>query len=68
MDILNRIQFEVKKEDRVYSFQIPMNAPLGESYQVVLELVDKFVALINENAEKLKPAVESSESVIQEIK
>jgi len=55
MDLSNKIVFESKKEDRIYRFEIPMNAPLGESYQVVLELVDKFVSLINENAERLKP-------------
>lgn len=63
MDAYNRISFEVKKEDRVYRFDIPNNAPMGEAYEAVGKFMDKMIELINQHRAQVeeKPLEDNAE-------
>ena len=50
--------WEIEKEERVYRFELPLHANLGEAYQVAGEFLDELVSLINKHAESTKKAPE----------
>lgn len=53
MEVKNQLVFEIKKADeRVYKFIIPVNAPLGESYESACQFKEKMITLINEHHQK----------------
>ena len=61
MDVLNEIVFEVVKEkDRKSRFTTPVDAPLGEAYEVAGMCMDEVVRLITAHNEKRKEANEAS--------
>lgn len=66
MEVKSTIQFEVKKEDRVYRLDIPLNCPLGEAFTACGEFMDKMVELINKHQEQRKAMESQSEDVAQE--
>lgn len=49
------VHFDFEKEDRIYRFQMPAGAPLGEAYEASACFLAEMVRLINEHAEKMKP-------------
>lgn len=55
MEIKKNVVFEIVKEERIYRFDIPEGSPLGETYQVGWEFLEKILTLINEHTENLKP-------------
>lgn len=55
MEAKNIISFEFKKEDRIYRFELPYGAPLGEAYEVCSLVLDEIVRQIKEHAEKRRP-------------
>ena len=59
METKNIIALEVEKEDRVYRFQIPANAPLAEAYDAATQFLTEMVRMINEHAEKQMPKAEN---------
>lgn len=61
MEAQNVLVFEIKKEDRKYRLELPVNAPLGEAYTVAGMFLDKFVSLINEHATKRNEELEKQE-------
>lgn len=56
--------FEVKKEERIYTFILPSDAPLGECHDVLFQMrsfvIDKINAAIEADKPK-KPEPEKSE-------
>ena len=53
--------------DRVYSFEMQMGAPYGESYDILWEMLQEIVKLSKEAAEKAKREEDKKEEVIVEI-
>lgn len=62
MDKRGIVNLEVKKDDRTYVFSMPIGAPLGEVYDVVLEMaagVDEMFKEALERAKKEHEAVKA---------
>jgi len=72
MEVKNELVFQVTKgEDikRVFSFTIPNNAPIGESYTAVCEFKDKILGILMEheaNEKKLEKPKEVEKEVLKE--
>lgn len=47
--IKQAVKLEVVKGDRVYQLDLPMNAPLGEVYDVLYEMRSFVISKINES-------------------
>jgi len=60
------LNFEFKKDDRVYNLQMPEGAPLSEAYEASLHFLSGFVKMINEHAEKMKPIEVEEEAKSEE--
>jgi len=48
------VNFEVEKNDRKYVFTLPMNAPLGEAYDCVHEMLQEIMKQAQASADKAK--------------
>jgi len=46
------VVMNVKKEDRVYEFSMPMNSPLGECYDACFEVMNQIVTMSQEAAKR----------------
>jgi len=46
--------FEVKKNDRVYSLHMPVGAPIGEAYDAVFEMLQEILELSKKAVENAK--------------
>ena len=69
MKAKNEIILEIEKEDRVYQMSMPINAPLGESYEAAAAFLDEIIRLIKEHADKrIKVELEESEEKPEEVK
>ena len=55
MEAKNLLVFEFKKEDRIYSLQMPAGAPLGEAYEASASFLAEMIRMINEHAAKAMP-------------
>ena len=55
MEAKSVISFEYKKEDRIYTLQMPAGAPLGEAYEAAASFLAEMVRMINDHAEKSMP-------------
>ena len=60
VDQILNVNFEVCKGDRKYVLAIPMNAPLGECYDVCHELLQEILKQAQASAEKAKAVKEES--------
>lgn len=49
-----RVIFEVEKNERKYSFSLPMGAPLGEAYDCVHEMLQEIMKQAQASADKAK--------------
>jgi len=56
------IHFEVKKEDRLYTFCAPMGAPFGETHDVLYEIIKEVLSMAQERTEKEENKVEEPAS------
>ena len=54
------VSFEVKREDRTYSFIMSAGAPAGEAYDVLLEYMKKVVQVTNDNMKAMERKSEDS--------
>jgi hypothetical protein len=61
MEVKSQVLLEVKKNDRVYTFSLPMGAPFGECYDACFESLQKILELAQQSAEKARPQ-ESNDS------
>lgn len=57
------VSFEVKREDRVYSFIMSTGAPAGEVYDVLMECIKKVVQVSNENVQAMERKTENSKEI-----
>ena len=64
MDIISKVTLEIKKNDRVYRFEMPTGAPFGECYDAAFEALTKIAELAKEAAAGVK---QSSEEPAQEV-
>lgn len=64
MEITNKVEIKLVKEDREYFFIMPHGAPLGEAYQCAVEVVQDLSRMINEYVAKL-PKAESEEQALE---
>lgn len=52
---------EVKKNDRLYTFHMPLHAPIGEAYDVLFECIGEINKQAEKNLEHVKSKKEESE-------
>lgn len=52
------VNFEVEKNDRKYVFTLPMQAPLGEAYDAIHEMLQEILKQAQASADKAKAARE----------
>jgi hypothetical protein len=57
MDLKSVVQFVGTREDRSYTFCMPVNAPVGEVYDVLFETLTQVVEISKKNLDKMKPQV-----------
>lgn len=62
MEQKNVIAWEIQKEGRDYRLELPLDAPLGEAYEVAREYLAKIVELINNNLPKKEESDEPEEA------
>lgn len=58
MEAKNRIVLEYPKGERVYSFEMPHAAPLGEAYEAAGAFLDRIIELIQSHQEARKASEE----------
>jgi hypothetical protein len=58
MEIKNYIVFEVKKDDAVFSFHMPMGSTWGKALDANFEVMDHIQKFIDDAIEKSKPQKE----------
>ncbi len=58
------VHFEVTKNDRRYSFVVPMNAPLGECFDACHEMLQEVIKQAQQSADKSKSAREQDPVVV----
>lgn len=52
MDIRAMVSIEIKKNDRSFTFNMPVGAPYGEAYDAAFEVSSKILQMAAEAAEK----------------
>lgn len=55
MDQKAYVCLEVKKEDNVFKFLMPMGAPLGQAYDAAFACLQEIVSMSKAAAERAKP-------------
>ena len=55
MDIRSYVDVEVKKNDRVYHFYMPVGAPFGEAYDASFEMLSSITEMAKQAAENARP-------------
>lgn len=56
MTVKTTISIEITKNDRVFSFNMPVNSPFGEAYDACYETLLQIVEFSKKAAEERKPA------------
>lgn len=64
MEAKRLIAFEYKKEDRIYTLEMPDGAPLGEAYEAAANFLQEMVTLINDHANKITATEEEKENSV----
>lgn len=49
------VQIEIQKGERVYTFQMPVGAPVGEALDAAFDVLDELRDLIHNAVSKSKP-------------
>ena len=55
----NKIVLAFEKEDRLYRFELPNNAPLGEAHEAAMAFLIQMVELIKTHADKMSSEAET---------
>ena len=55
MDIKSYVDVEIKKNDRVYHFLMPVGAPFGEAYDAAFESLTSITEMAKNAVEQAKP-------------
>ncbi len=63
MELKSMIAIEIEKNDRVFSFLLPVGAPFGEAYDAAFEVLGKIIEMSKEAADNMK-ASEDKDAVI----
>ena len=56
MDIKSHVIIEIKKDDHVFSFSMPLGAPFGKAYDAAYEVLHHIIDLSKKAAEQAKQA------------
>ena len=67
MELKSLILVEVKKDDRVYRFEMPVGAPLGECYDAAFQALNKIAELMRDAASKAERKDEPAEEVKADV-
>ena len=62
MDLRSNVVIEIKKNDNVFQFVMPMGSPFGEAYDAAFQCLSKIIEMAKEAAEKAKPKDEEDKS------
>ena len=52
-----KISIEVKRDDRLYEFEMPFGSPCGEAYDACHEVLQELVKISQQAADRAKPEV-----------
>lgn len=63
MDIKSTVVIEIKKNDNVYRFEMPVGAPFGECYDAAFQTLNKVSELAKEAADKMNPQAAETQPV-----
>lgn len=66
MDYLSQIVIEIKKNDRVYRFEIPMGAPYGEAYDACFEALGGIMELAKNAKDRVKQDAPADDSSVED--
>lgn len=55
MKTINSIAFENTKNERTYRVEIPVGAPLGESYDAIIEIALELLKIAQSQCKKQEP-------------
>lgn len=58
MEQKNVIAWDIQKGERSYRLELPMDAPLGEAYDVAREYLAKVIELVQATAQKNEDAAQ----------
>ena len=61
MNLKSCIAIEITKNDRLYTFVMPVGSPFGEAYDVSYEILNKIAELAKNGAESAKRTEESAD-------
>jgi len=56
MDIHSQVVIEIKKDDHVFRFSMPLGSPFGKAYDAAYEVLQHIVDLSKKAAEQAKQA------------
>lgn len=59
MKVEQKVIFEVERNEKIYRFEIPQDAPLVDAYQCAYECMNRILQSIIAANEQLKPKGES---------
>jgi len=62
MDFLNSIHFKKEINGRLYLFFMPNDAPLGETYDVLVDAMQSILKIAQKNHEQMKKQEKQNES------
>lgn len=62
MDFLNSIHFKKEINGRLYLFFMPNDAPLGETYDVLVDVMQSILKIAQKNHEQMKKQEKQNES------
>ena len=62
MDLRSYVSIEVKKNDRVYSYLMPVGAPFGEAYDAAFEVLQSVLDMAKKSSEQINKQIISEES------
>ena len=68
MDLKSVVSVEVKKNDRIFQFLMPVGAPFGECYDACFETLNKIAELSKEAAEAAKQPTPANAEIVDETK
>ena len=60
MNQIMYVKIEIEKNGRVYSFNLPLGAPIGEAYDVAHECLQEIIKMSETAANAAKRPMESS--------
>lgn len=66
MKLQDVVVIQIEKNERVYSFHMPVGAPLGEAYDAGFDALQAILEITQKAAEKARPKIDPIELIAPE--